>query len=74
MTAADVVSILLAATLAGSAAVLLAMALRKPLRAVFGARVAYAVWWIVPAMLVASLLPARGVMEFAPAVTVIADV
>ena len=74
MTAADVLPILLAATLAGSAALLLAMALRKPLRTVFGARVAYAGWWIVPAMLVASLLPARGVAEFAPAVTVIADV
>lgn len=74
MTAADILSILLAATLAGSVALLLVMALRKPLRAVFGARIAYAGWWIVPAMLAASLLPARGVPQFAPAATVIADV
>ena len=49
------------ATLATSVAVLLVLALRRPLRAAFGARVAYGAWVLVPASLVAVLLPAAAV-------------
>ena len=75
MTAADILSILAATTLTGSVALLLAFALRRPFRKVFGARAAYALWWIVPAVLLAILLPARGVPAFAPAMpSVVVDV
>ncbi len=36
----------------------LVLALRRPVRAVFGARLAYALWWLVPGVLLARLLPA----------------
>jgi len=45
-----------------SVAVLIMLAVRKPLRAVFGARIAYAFWLIVPAAGLANFLPARQVL------------
>lgn len=52
---------LLEATLASSAAIVLVLLLRRPLRRGFGARVAYGAWGLVPASLVAVLLPAAEV-------------
>ncbi|NMO14221.1 energy transducer TonB [Pyxidicoccus fallax] len=60
MSAAGVLRTLLETTLASSAAVLAVMVLRGVLRAGFGARIAYAAWSLVPAALVAVLLPAAG--------------
>lgn len=49
---------LLESTLAGTAAILLVLALRRPLRRLSGAGPAYALWMLVPAALVAVGLPA----------------
>jgi beta-lactamase regulating signal transducer with metallopeptidase domain len=46
-----------ATALSGSAAILLVLALRAPLRRAFGAGVAYAVWGVVPLAMLAVLLP-----------------
>lgn len=46
------------AAITSSVAILLVGLLRKPLRAVFGARATYWVWLLVPALVLASLLPA----------------
>jgi TonB family protein len=51
---------LLETTLAGTAALLLVLMVRRRLRAAFGASVAYAAWLLVPAVLVAVLLPAAS--------------
>ncbi|HPF74800.1 MAG: TonB family protein [Lysobacteraceae bacterium] len=60
---------LLEMTLATSAAMILVMLLRRPVRAHFGASVAYALWLLVPASLLAVLLPAREVvLDAAPMV------
>ena len=60
------------ATLAGSAAVLVVLALRRPLRNAFGATVAYAAWALVPAAAVAVALPAATVtVTPAPAATLV---
>lgn len=64
MAANDLLQGLLEATLATSAAVALVLLLRKPLRSAFGARAAYGVWALIPASLLAVLLPA---MQVAPA-------
>jgi len=61
MTAADLLSLLAEASLAASAAILLVLALRRPLRLGFGASVAYAAWGVVAAAIVAVLLPAATV-------------
>ncbi|MEJ7746875.1 MAG: TonB family protein [Luteimonas sp.] len=58
MTAVDVAKLLFEATVASSLALLLALALRRPLRAVFGARIAYGIWALLPVALIAVLLPA----------------
>lgn len=52
---------LIEATLAGSAAILLVLALRRPLRRAFGARAAYALWLLAPLAVQATLLPAATV-------------
>lgn len=57
---ADLIAALAEATVAGSAAMLLVLALRRPVRATLGASAAYALWLSVPAALLAVLLP-RGV-------------
>ncbi|QNH11534.1 TonB-like protein [Xanthomonas sp. SI] len=46
-----------ATALSGSVAIVLALALRAPLRRAFGAGVAYAVWGVVPLAMLAVLLP-----------------
>lgn len=58
MDSADLYAWLIEATLATSAAVLALLALRKPLRAAFGAGACYAAWTAVPVALLATLLPA----------------
>lgn len=56
--AGDLMAWLLEATLAGSAAILAVLLLRRWLLAAFGASAAYAAWLLVPAALLAILLPA----------------
>ncbi|MBZ4418497.1 M56 family metallopeptidase [Myxococcus sp. RHSTA-1-4] len=74
MTAAGVLRALLETTLASSAAVLAVMVLRGVLRAGFGARIAYAAWSLVPAALLAVLLPASSEGPApAPVLTFIAE-
>lgn len=55
----ELAGLLTETTLASSAAVLLMLALRRPVRAALGAGAAYALWLCVPVALVAVLLP-RG--------------
>lgn len=57
MASADPVPLLVEATLAGSLAIMLVLALRWPVRRVLGAGAAYALWSCVPVALVAVLLP-----------------
>ena len=59
MDSNQALSLLLETSFAGSLAVLLVLALRRPLRRGFGARVGYGAWLLVPTMLLAVLLPAR---------------
>lgn len=54
---ADLIAILTETTLAGSAALLLVLALRRPVRAALGANAAYALWLCVPVALFAVVLP-----------------
>jgi beta-lactamase regulating signal transducer with metallopeptidase domain len=66
--AADLFVALVGFTLATSAAVALAAVMRFPVRRAFGARVAYALWLLVPLAGIASLLPARtGHLPIEPA-------
>lgn len=58
---ADLLAILVRATLALSAAVLIVLALRAPLRAAFGAQIAYSFWLLAPIAVIASFLPARTI-------------
>jgi bla regulator protein BlaR1 len=58
MSSADLLNEFGGATLALSVAVALAFLLSRRLRPRFGAGVAYATWWLVPAALLAVLLPA----------------
>ena len=58
MTAADLFPILCETTVARSAAILLVLALRRPMRHAFGAGIAYAAWALVPLAMLAVLLPA----------------
>ena len=57
MGATELLQGLLEATVATSLATILVLGLRRPLRAAFGARTAYAAWALVPASLLAVLLP-----------------
>lgn len=56
---AESVAVLLETTLALSAATLLVLLLRRPMRRLAGARAAYALWLLLPIAAVAVLLPAR---------------
>jgi TonB family protein len=56
----EILRALLEAALAGTAAVALLLCLRRPLRARFGARVAYQAWLLVPLSILAVWLPAPG--------------
>jgi beta-lactamase regulating signal transducer with metallopeptidase domain len=64
---ADFLAALLRVNLAGAAAVLAVMALRRPARRLFGARAAYRIWALVFLAAVAVLLPPRTTI--APAYT-----
>jgi beta-lactamase regulating signal transducer with metallopeptidase domain len=55
------------ANLAASAAILLALALRKPAARRLGPHAAYSLWLVVPAALLATLLPARTIISDEPA-------
>lgn len=79
--AAELIAALVEATLAGTAAMLLVLALRRPVRAVLGASAAYTLWLCVPMALLAVLLP-RGAdvpmalpvaWQIGPAVAVVAS-
>lgn len=78
---AELIAALVEATVAGSAAMLLVLALRRPVRAALGASAAYALWLCVPMALLAVLLP-RGAdaamalpvaWQIGPAVAVVAS-
>lgn len=57
MSAADALATLLESTLATGAALVVILALRRPLRHRFGAGIAYRVWALLPVALVATWLP-----------------
>src|SRR5262245_35527729 len=57
------------ANLAASAAIIVVLALRKPIRAAFGARIAYALWLLAPLAALASLAPPRVIETVRPAIT-----
>ena len=61
--------LLLRLTLAGSAAMMLALLLRKPLRQLAGAQAAYLCWLLVPLVLLAAALPVRMTPALAVDVT-----
>lgn len=63
---ADLLGLLVRVALVFSAALLVILALRKPMRRAFGARVAYALWLLAPIAMFAALLPARLVLIDAP--------
>lgn len=74
--AAELFADLCETTVAGSAAILLVLLLRRPLRRAFGAGIAHAAWALVPLAMVAVLLPsARVPLPVAmPAITVLVPV
>ncbi len=55
----DILTYVMNASLGAAIAMLLVLALRKPIRSAFGARTAYAFWLVVPIAIIASLLPAE---------------
>jgi len=57
----DLIFFLAKANLALAAAVVLVLVLRKPVRAAFGARSAYALWLVAPLSILALLIPARTI-------------
>lgn len=71
MSAAEILDVLVRTNLALGAGVLLVLALRRPVRALGGARSAYALWLAAPLAALAVLVPARTVTvmvsETAPA-------
>ncbi|HUG72544.1 MAG TPA: TonB family protein [Steroidobacteraceae bacterium] len=71
MDAADLIGLLTETALAASAGVLLALGVRRPLRQEFGPGVAYGVWLLVPAGIVAVLLPAATVPALPMAVATV---
>lgn len=64
---ADLVDALIRATVGGSLAILLVLALRKPARRLLGARLAYRLWVLVPLAVIGSLLPAPTIDIYASA-------
>lgn len=81
----ELIRVLASTTLAMTLALPLVLTIRTPLRRLFGARVAYLAWWLVPLAMLAVLLPApvrematltRGAMVaigMAPMQTVVPD-
>lgn len=70
MESREAIALILQATLVVSAAIALVLLARQPLRRAFGARVAYAAWWLVPAALLALALPAAPSGDLATTVGV----
>lgn len=68
MNPPELLQALVQAALASSVAILLALALRRPMRKAFGARLAYAAWALVPLAMLATLLPASQPSPMAVAV------
>jgi beta-lactamase regulating signal transducer with metallopeptidase domain len=66
---AEILPILLRATLAASVAIVVVLLLRQLLRAAFGAQVAYSFWLLVPFATLAGFLPARQIVVNAPVMT-----
>lgn len=70
---AELLRFLAESSIAGSAALLLVLALRKPVRGALGAGAAYALWWLPAVALLAVLLPAPvRVVELQPVATLFA--
>ena len=63
----DVALRFLFANLVAAIAILVVIALRRPVRAAFGARLAYSLWLLVPLAALGSLLPPRIVEIARPA-------
>jgi beta-lactamase regulating signal transducer with metallopeptidase domain len=63
---AEMLPILLRATLAASAAIVVVLLWRRPLRTAFGAEIAYASWLLVPIATIAAFLPARQILVDTP--------
>lgn len=61
MDSTDIIATLAEATLASSAAIVMVLLLRRPLRIRYGAAISYAGWLLVPVALMAILLPAATV-------------
>jgi TonB family protein len=62
MTIADLQSVLREMGVYGSAAILLVLILRRPLRRAFGSGAAYLLWALVPLSMVSALLPAVTIL------------
>ena len=71
MTFAEGFNLLLESTVATSAALLLVLVLRRPLRATFGAGIAYGAWMLVPVAWLAVLLPAAPAAIAVPMLPVV---
>lgn len=63
MASHELLQMLIEATIASSIAMILVLALRLPMRRMFGAQVAYMLWLLVPLMLAATLLPAGALRD-----------
>src|SRR3954454_340722 len=61
MNATDLLNGIIEATVAVTLALLLVSSVRKPLRSVFGAAVAYRAWIVVPIAMIAVMFPAKTV-------------
>lgn len=68
---AEFLATLIESTLALSAAALLVLALRRPLRTLFGARVVYALWLLLPVAAVVALLPEPSTTYAMPLITAV---
>jgi bla regulator protein BlaR1 len=67
---AELVRALGLSALACSAAIVVVLMLRRPLRTCFGARIVYALWLLVPLVTAAAWLPPRVVVTFVPVAAV----
>lgn len=77
MTASNLLDLLLRLTLACSAAILLALLLRRSVRAWFGAGAAWQLWLVVPAAMLAAALPSlrmeqQFVVALVPSLSIVA--
>lgn len=66
---AEILPIVLRASLIASAAIVVVLLLRQPLRAAFGAQIAYGFWLLVPFAALAGFFPARQIFVDAPVMT-----